>query len=149
MNGVIKFDMIKILIMGLPGAGKTTLASVLKNFLESNNKTVTHLNADEVRKIHNDWDFTESGRIRQSIRMFHLAKVETSDFVIADFVAPLPEMRSNFSPDWIIWVDTITEGRFIDTNNVFVPPRFYDFKVTKQDAETFSKIIGNQIINSQ
>ena len=79
----------KILIMGLPGAGKTTLAEALRERIWQEGRTVTWLNADEVRKQHDDWDFSETGRVRQSKRMFDLAKAATTDYVIADFVAPL------------------------------------------------------------
>lgn len=143
----------KILIMGLPGSGKTTLAIALKKYIESQTHsiirkmyTVTHLNADEIRKSYNDWDFSTDGRIRQSLRMFFLANQCNTDFVIADFVAPLPELRDNFTPDYTVWVDTIPEGRFTDTNKIFVPPDKYDFKVTEQDAEKWAKIIGTKIL---
>ena len=110
----------RILIMGLPGAGKTFLAEALKHWLEINSDffkpnaesiegsraEVKWINADDVRKKYNDWDFSHEGRIRQSIRMRELANGFFNDFVIADFVAPLPEMRHNFKADWTIWVDT-------------------------------------------
>lgn len=147
--------MIKILIMGLPGAGKTCLAKELKRYIENYNAgiqaegcmyVVDWLNADEIRKRYNDWDFSHDGRIRQSLRMAELALLCTSDYVIADFVAPLVEMRNNFNADWTIWVDTIPEGRFEDTNKVFVPPEKYDFRVTEQNAEKWAKIIGDSIL---
>jgi adenylylsulfate kinase len=135
----------KILIMGLPGSGKTTLAKELKKRIEVLGKTVQWLNADIVREKFNDWDFTEEGRIRQSIRMKVMADESQSDFVICDFVAPLPQMRENFDADWTIWMDTITEGRFEDTNKMFVPPAIYDFKVTEQDCKKWSKKIISEI----
>ena len=136
----------RILVMGLPGSGKTTLAAALVNRLPAAGKTVTWLNADEVRKKFNDWDFSYEGRIRQSIRMFEHAIECSGDFVICDFVAPLEEMRDNYKADWTIWMDTIVAGRFEDTNRVFVPPKVYDFRVTEQDAEKWARIIGNQIV---
>ena len=128
-----------ILVMGLPGAGKTTLADELAPKLNAK-----RLNADEVRKVANDWDFSEEGRTRQAKRMadFALKLKSEGNYVIADFICPTPEARKLFPADYIIWVDTIKEGRFDDTNQMFVKPEKYDFKVTTQDAKLWaSKII--------
>ena len=125
--------------MGLPGAGKTTLADELAPMLNAK-----RLNADEVRKAANDWDFSEEGRTRQAKRMadFALKLKSEGNYVIADFICPTPEARKLFPADYIIWVDTIKEGRFDDTNQMFVKPEKYDFKVTTQDAKLWtSKII--------
>lgn len=132
----------RILIMGLPGAGKTTLALNLFRMLSPN---VLWLNADEIRKKFNDWDFSTEGRLRQSQRMREIADLSNKDYVIADFVCPLPEMRDNYAADFTIWVDTITEGRFEDTNRAFVSPEKYDVRVTEQDALKWAKIIYEQI----
>ena len=125
--------------MGLPGSGKTTLANELAPMLNAK-----RLNADEVRKKANDWDFSEEGRKRQSKRMaeFAIKLKEDGDYVVADFICPTPEARSLFPADFIIWVDTIKEGRFEDTNQMFIKPEKYDFHVTTQDAKLWaSKII--------
>ena len=121
-----------ILVMGLPGAGKTTLADKLAPELNAK-----RLNADEVRKTANDWDFSEEGRTRQAKRMADLAlKLKgEGNYVIADFIAPTPKARSLFPADYTIWIDTIKEGRFDDTNKMFVKPEKYDFHVTTQNAE--------------
>ena len=132
----------RILIMGLPGAGKTTLALNLMNYLSPN---VTWLNADEVRKKYNDWDFSAEGRLRQSTRMRELADAASTRYVLADFVCPLPEMRGIYDPHFTIWIDTISEGRFEDTNQVFVAPEKYDIRVTEQDAGRWAKEIYEQI----
>jgi adenylate kinase family enzyme len=139
----------RILIMGLPGAGKTTLAEAIRNKLWEEGRTVTWLNADEIRKKYDDWDFSTEGRIRQSIRMKTLSEETTTDYVIADFVAPLVEMRTNYDADWTIWVDTIREGRYADTNKMFIEPESYDFRVNEQDSEKWSEFIGKYIIDDK
>jgi adenylylsulfate kinase len=126
--------------MGLPGSGKTTLAHELTSLLSPN---CLWINADEIRELYNDWDFSLEGRIRQSIRMRELADASEKEYVICDFVAPLVEMRNNFNADYTIWVDTITEGRYKDTNNLFVSPEKYDIRVTEQDSEKWGLIINN------
>lgn len=140
----------KILVMGLPGAGKTTLAKQIASLLQQQGKTLVWLNADDVRNAYNDWDFSTEGRIRQSRRMRELAESSsTNDYVICDFVAPLQEMRNNFAADWTIWMDTIDAGRFEDTNQMFQPPDVYDFRVTEQNAEKWAQYIGDRILQQQ
>ena len=139
----------KILIMGLPGAGKTTLADAIRTNLWEEGRTVTWLNADEVRKKYDDWDFSTEGRIRQSLRMKILSEESTTDYVIADFVAPLVEMRNNYAADWTIWIDTISEGRYADTNKAFVEPELYDFRVNEQDAIKWAKFITSHILTNR
>jgi len=128
--------------MGLPGSGKTTLAMALKVKLEEHGKTVTWLNADHVRQSYNDWDFSYEGRIRQSVRMSDLASVTETDFVIADFVAPLQQMRTIFNADYVIWMDTIKKSIYEDTNRAFDEPTRVSMRITEQDAEKWAEIIG-------
>jgi hypothetical protein len=136
--------------MGLPGAGKTYLAQHILEHLQNEKKRVHWLNADDVRKEYNDWDFSEAGRIRQSLRMRSLADTMTDvDYVICDFVAPLVEMRNNFKADWTVWVDTIDKGRYEDTNKAFIPPEVYDFRITEQNAEKWGEFIAAHIIDNR
>ena len=162
----------RILVMGLPGSGKTYFAEKLKNYLISRGDimkinpgkilnatgipnsaiwqiSVDWFNADEIRKRFNDWDFSKEGRIRQSIRMFDFAIKCSGDFVICDFVAPLVEMRNNFKADWTIWLDTINKGRFEDTNQAFVPPNVYDFRIPEQNAEKWVEFVGEHILENR
>ena len=131
-----------ILIMGLPGSGKTTLANELAPMLNAK-----RLNADEVRKEANDWDFSEEGRKRQSKRMadFALKLKEEGSNVVADFICPTPEARSLFPADYVIWVDTIKESRFDDTNKMFIKPEKFDYHVTTQDAKNWATKILKEI----
>ena len=124
--------------MGLPGSGKTTLANELGPMLNAK-----RLNADEVRKEANDWDFSKEGRKRQAKRMadFAIKLKNEGNYVVADFICPTPEARSLFPADFIIWVDTIKEGRFDDTNKMFVKPEKFDFQVTSQNAKEWSEKI--------
>ena len=132
-----------ILMMGLPGSGKTTLASELVPLLKAK-----WLNADEVRKEANDWDFSPEGRTRQAKRMWAKAKElrDQSNHVVADFVCPTPAARALFPADFIIWVDTIKEGRFDDTNKMFVKPEKYNYLVTTQDAKNWAPKILKEIV---
>ena len=131
-----------ILVMGLPGAGKTTLAATLAPMINAK-----RLNADEVRKAANDWDFSPEGRTRQAKRMaeFALKLKNEGNYVVADFICPTPEARKLFPADYVIWVDTIKEGRFEDTNQMFIKPEKYDFHVTSQDAQTWAPKIFKDI----
>ena len=128
--------------MGLPGSGKTTLASELAPLINAK-----RINADEVRKNANDWDFSEEGRTRQAKRMAELAKKikEQGNHVVADFICPTPKARSLFPADYIVWVDTIKKGRFDDTNQMFVKPEKYDCHVTTQDAKVWAPKIAKEI----
>ena len=129
--------------MGLPGSGKTTLANELAPLLNAK-----RLSADEVRKEANDWDFSEEGRKRQAKRMadFALKLRKDNHYVVADFICPTPQARSLFPSDYVIWVDTIKEGRFEDTNKMFVKPDKYNFHVTTQDAKNWAPKIYKDII---
>lgn len=132
----------KILVMGLPGSGKSTLAEQLAKHLDAE-----WINADKVREEANDWDFSPEGRVRQANRMKSLSEstVLHGKYAIADFICPTPETRAHFDADYVVWVDTISEGRFEDTNKMFVAPEKYDFKVTTQDAEIWALKIANAI----
>tara|TARA_B100000085_G_C18351907_1_gene434679 strand:- start:34 stop:423 length:390 start_codon:yes stop_codon:yes gene_type:complete len=129
--------------MGLPGSGKTTLASELVPLLKAK-----WLNADEVRKEANDWDFSAEGRTRQAKRMWAKANElrDQGNHVVADFVCPTPAARALFPADFIIWVDTIKEGRFDDTNKMFVKPEKYNYHVTTQDAKNWAPKILKEIV---
>lgn len=160
----------RILVMGLPGSGKTLFAEHLKKYIEENTDiSIIHnldlslceivpsqwkakvqwFNADEVRKKYNDWDFSTEGRIRQSLRMLQFSLQSQCDYVICDFVAPLQEMRNNYNADWTIWMDTIDKGIYQDTNSIFVPPAQYDFRITEKNTDVWVPFVGNYIIHNK
>ena len=128
--------------MGLPGSGKTTLAKNLVPLINAK-----WINADEVRKAADDWDFSEEGRKRQATRMADKAEIlkREGNYVVADFICPTPAARKLFNADYIIWVDTIKEGRFADTNAMFVKPEKYNYHVTTKDAENWASKIAKEI----
>jgi adenylylsulfate kinase len=127
----------KILICGLPGSGKSTLAEPLAKLLGA-----VWLNADQVRERYDDWDFTPEGRIRQAQRMKHLSDgvVLAEKIAIADFVAPTEEARNQFGADYVVWMDTIKEGRYEDTNKMFEQPLSYDYHVSEWFTDTHEQL---------
>ena len=118
----------KILVMGLPGSGKTYLTERLVPILGA-----AWYNADKLRGMANDWDFSHEGRSRQANRMKTFADFEKSygRFVICDFVCPTKSTREDFSADITIWMDTIKEGRFEDTNKMFQNPDNVTYHITE------------------
>ena len=128
--------------MGLPGSGKTTLAQMIAPRINA-----VWLNADKVRKESDDWDFSEADRKRQSLRMWTYAEeaTEKNRTVVADFICPTNETREQFSADYVIWMDTIKEGRFEDTNKMFEEPTEYNTRVTSKDAEMWAFLVVQEI----
>ena len=132
----------KILIMGLPGSGKTYLAKRMQPILKA-----AWYNADIVREMANDWDFSPEGRIRQSLRMKNLADFEKNQgrIVICDFVCPTRETKKNFSPDITIWMNTIKSGRYEDTNKMFEIPTEVDYEIIEMN-DSNHEIISTKIL---
>jgi len=132
----------KILVMGLPGAGKTYFSKILFPLINA-----VWLNADQVRKDADDWDFSTEGRVRQANRMKSLAKkaLDQGKNVIADFVCPTDKTREDFNADVLIWMDTIKEGRFQDTNKIFINPKKFDFRITEKNAEIWAIKVADKL----
>ena len=132
----------KILIMGLPGSGKTYLAKRMQPILKA-----AWYNADIVREMANDWDFSPEGRIRQSFRMKNLADFEKNQgrIVICDFVCPTRETKKNFNPDITIWMNTIKSGRYEDTNKMFEIPTEVDYEIIEMN-DSNHEIISTKIL---
>ena len=132
--------------MGLPGSGKTTLASKLVPLLNAK-----RLNNDEVRKAANDWDFSEEARTRQAKRMADFAEKykQEGHYVVADFICPTPKARELFKADYVVWVDTIDKGKYEDTNKMFVKPKKFDFRATTKNAELWARQMADQIISKK
>jgi GTPase SAR1 family protein len=143
----------KILICGLPGSGKTSLATRLVTHLNN----ADHYNADEIRKKHDDWDFSPEGRARQAVRMKNYAQYSVNEnrYAVCDFVCPTVELRTLFEPDYIIWVNTIEQGRFEDTNKIFEPVTDSDIEISKDNwwteehIEHWAKLLAVEIKDSE
>ena len=139
----------KILIFGLPGSGKTTLAKPFAKLING-----VHINADEIRKQYNDWDFSLEGRMRQAQRMRYLSDgvVKAGKIAIADFVCPTEAARLEFAPDYSVWMDTISRSRYEDTNDMFDPPEEVDYHIEAwfdNTSEQLSKVVERYIsVNS-
>ena len=134
----------KVLVMGLPGSGKTYLSERLVPLINA-----AWYNADKVREMANDWDFSSEGRVRQSKRMRVFADFEKEHgrFVVCDFVCPTKETRKNFDPDIVIWMDTINKGRFEDTNKIFQSPSKVDFHISEWNEYNHNDIARELLKN--
>ena len=125
----------RVLIMGLPGAGKTYLAEEVMSLLGEGK--VSWFNADKIREEYDDWDFSPEGRERQAKRMAQLSEMVASNgtHCICDFVCPTEELRNTFNADIVVWMDTIEKGRFNDTNLLFQKPESVDIHITEWSPE--------------
>jgi len=136
----------RILVMGLSGTGKTTLARRLRDELDG-----VHLDADVIRSLFNDWDFSPEARLRSARRMSQLAQVALwhNPFVIADFICPTVETRDIFLPDFIVWMNTDDRCRYEDTNQLFQPPEpdSVDFEVSTKDVDRWLPLIVAKLRN--
>ena len=134
-----------ILVMGFPGAGKTYLAERLKAKL-----SCAYYNADNVRRLSNDFDFSLKGRLLQAERMrkIAVAELEKSSIVICDFICPTRQTREIFKPDMLVWLDTVKESSYNDTNEMFEPPKKSecDYIIRTKNGEYFSSVIARYIL---
>lgn len=128
----------KILIFGLPGSGKSTLAKPFAELIGG-----VWLNADAVRAQYEDWDFSIQGRMRQAQRMRHLADgvVMAGKVAVADFICPMKNAREDFAADFTVWMDTIKEGMYDDTNALFQPPKKVDYHVKEWFDDTHQALL--------
>ena len=128
----------KVLIFGLSGSGKTSLAKELAYHFQ-----LPHYNADTIREFYNDWDFSEPARHRSAHRMSQF------EFGILDFICPKKEYRKLVDADIIVWMDTITKGRYDDTNEMFKKPNIniehIDYHFTKLDSDAQSDRIVDDL----
>ena len=132
----------KILVMGLSGSGKTTISQQLVELL-SKNKTVEWFNADDIRTLYDDWDFSSNGRIRQATRLRKISNNSIADYVICDFIAPLPESRNIFNADFIIWMNTTKNSKYEDTDQAFIDPHEYNYMISDFDNINLPQIVNN------
>jgi adenylylsulfate kinase len=135
----------KILIMGLPGSGKTTFAQALLDKIGEQKISSAWYNADHVRKMYDDWDFSLDGRLRQAQRMAEKADKckELGIVAVCDFVCPTEYLREVFNPDIMVWMDTLENSVYDDTNELFESPWNYNYCITQfyQNAFVIDRII--------
>ena len=131
-----KILIMNALVFGLPGSGKSTFAKKLAT------DKLAYFNADEIRKIYNDWDFTELGRIRQAERMFALTGLAKGNCVV-DFVCPYDKFRSDY--DITVWMNTIEKSRFENTNKLFQKTIIVDYEIKDYNYNHIIKEIYDRL----
>jgi len=133
----------KILVMGLSGAGKTYFAETLYGCLKDDSD---YFNADLIRDKYNDWDFSIEGRKRQVIRMKELCNKSDKKYIIADFICPTKELRDEFCADVIVWLDTVDRSQYEDTDQLFEKPIHYDLRISTKDSKYWVDVFLAQIL---
>jgi adenylylsulfate kinase len=117
-----------IQIIGLPGSGKTALATALADRINA-----IHFNADVVRAdLNSDLGFTAEDRVEQARRMGALARLTSNQgyITVVDFVCPTEQTRAAFGKtDILIWVNRIEAGRFENTNKMWENPTNADLVI--------------------
>tara|TARA_B100001057_G_scaffold353912_1_gene355805 strand:- start:485 stop:1096 length:612 start_codon:yes stop_codon:yes gene_type:complete len=127
--------------MGLPGSGKTFLAKKLVKSLKAD-----WLNSDRIRGKYKDWDFSNTGIIRQVTRMKNLANQSKKKFVVADFICPIQKQFEIFKPNIVVWMDTIKVSRYPRINRIFKKPKKYDVRVTNKNADLWILAVLDKVI---
>ena len=131
-----KYSLYNILVFGLPGSGKCTFAKKLAE------DKLAYFNADQIRTMFNDWDFTEEGRTRQAERMFALTGLANGNCVV-DFVCPYNDFRADYNIT--VWMNTIKESKFEDTNKLFQKPITVDYEIKDYNYESIINEIKNRL----
>jgi|DEB0MinimDraft_10_1074344.scaffolds.fasta_scaffold144446_2 adenylate kinase family enzyme len=132
----------KILVCGLSGSGKSVFSVKLCEALNAK-----LLNADSIRKRYDDWDFSLAGRRRQALRMRRFADdlVKKGHFAVADFICPTEEFREIYDADFVIWMNTVTESQYKDTDKLFEPVTNADYVFTEwldyQNSDEFKDLV--------
>ena len=131
-----------ILIFGLPGSGKSTLANKLAKKLDAD-----HFEADRIRELYRDWDFSEVGRQRQAERMRRLGQESKKQWAVLDFVAPKWIHRHTVNADVVIFMDTVLESRYEDTNHIFEYPYLndIDYRFTALESDAQAQLISEHL----
>jgi adenylylsulfate kinase len=117
-----------VLVIGLPGSGKTALAEQLSKRTNS-----VHLNGDDVRsELSSDLGFSHEDRLEQARRIGSMARILARQGfdVVVDFVCPTNETRLSFGhADHILWVDRIDKSKYEDTNSMWENPSSYTLRI--------------------
>ena len=126
----------KVLIFGQSGAGKTTLCEGIEWIMGDR---VVHINADQIRHEADDWDFSEQGRWRQFRRMLNKANAvsDSGKIALVDFICPYKSAREQFDADLTIFMSTVVNSKYEDTNQIFEWPEWteYDFDIHEWDED--------------